>query len=256
MNPVKLYKELPKTNCKKCQYSTCMAFAVAVSKGDEQLDTCPFLDKEQVKELSAVIKTVDWRENLITSLMEDVQKIHLTETGPQIGATVKGENISLPLFGKNFLVTQKGDIIAEGLIKPWEKILILLYIKMQGSGEVSHKWVSFAELKGGFVKVEAIKKECEKPLSRLMEKNAEAVIRIFNHLGKDVSLEHKSDRAWIFNFLPKIPVMIQYWEAIEEFPPSVTILFDPSAVQFLDIESLVFLAEGFVNAVEDMLKDD
>ena len=256
MNPVQLYKELPKTNCRQCQYRTCMAFAVAVSKGDTELENCPFLDKNKVAELSASIKKVDWREDLIKSLQEEVKELDFNELAPGIGAAAEDDHISLTLFGRDFLIRHNGEITAEGPIKPWEKILILLYIKMQGREELTHNWVSFAELKGGFVKVEAIKKEGEKPLAQLLEKDAEKVISIFNRLGTDVSQEHKSERAWKFDFLPKIPVVIQYWEAVEDFPASVKMLFNPSAVNFLDIESLVFLAEGFVNAVDQMFETD
>lgn len=255
MNPIKLYKELPRTNCKKCNYLTCMAFSVAVAKGDAELESCPFLDKEKIEVLSASIKKVDWRENLITSLKEDIKKLNLEEVALGIGAQIHDNYISLSLFGRDFSIDNEGNITSAGKIKPWEKILILLYIKMQGHGDVSEKWVSFAELRGGFVKVEAIKKECEKPLSQLMEKEADAVISIFNHLGTDISQEYKSEGAWKIYVLPKIPVVIQYWEAVEEFPPSVKILFDHSAVDFLDIESLVFLSEGFVNEIEDKLSD-
>jgi len=35
-----IFKCLPGTNCKKCEYSTCMAFAAALSKGEAMLDQC------------------------------------------------------------------------------------------------------------------------------------------------------------------------------------------------------------------------
>ena len=36
-----IFKLLPRTNCKKCGFSTCMAFAGALSKGETDLDLCP-----------------------------------------------------------------------------------------------------------------------------------------------------------------------------------------------------------------------
>jgi len=35
-----IFKCLPATNCKKCTYATCMAFAAALSKGEAVLDQC------------------------------------------------------------------------------------------------------------------------------------------------------------------------------------------------------------------------
>jgi ArsR family metal-binding transcriptional regulator len=43
-----IFKCLPGTNCKKCDYATCMAFAAALSKGEAVLDQC--LDLEGFKE--------------------------------------------------------------------------------------------------------------------------------------------------------------------------------------------------------------
>ena len=40
---LKIYSLLPKTNCKKCGESSCMAFAGKLSKYDAQIDDCPLL---------------------------------------------------------------------------------------------------------------------------------------------------------------------------------------------------------------------
>jgi len=37
---IEIFKCLPGTNCKKCDYATCMAFAAALSKGEAVLDQC------------------------------------------------------------------------------------------------------------------------------------------------------------------------------------------------------------------------
>jgi hypothetical protein len=255
MNPVAIYKELPKTNCKKCGHSTCMAFSVAVAKGDEHYENCPFLEKAKIETLTQTIKKVDWRENLIKSLKEEIKAIDLKSIAPGIGAKTEEKGIKIFFLGRDFLVDLNLEISSEGSVTPWEKILLLLYIKMQGNVELAGKWVSFGELKGGYVKVEAIKKECEKPLTSLLKEQFTEVEQILKRLGAQDESGHISDRAWRLFILPKIPILIQYWASVEEFPPSVKILFDETAVSFLDIESLVFSGEGLVNKVEQLLKD-
>jgi len=39
-----VYKLLPRSNCGECGFSTCMAFAAALSKGEMELVRCPELD--------------------------------------------------------------------------------------------------------------------------------------------------------------------------------------------------------------------
>ena len=38
-----IYQSLPKTNCKKCGYPTCLAFAAALRSGEASLEQCPLL---------------------------------------------------------------------------------------------------------------------------------------------------------------------------------------------------------------------
>lgn len=53
-----IFKCLPGTNCKKCNYATCMAFAAALSKGEAALDQCLDLegfDKEKALRLKEML---------------------------------------------------------------------------------------------------------------------------------------------------------------------------------------------------------
>ena len=43
---MEIYQLLPKTNCKECNESTCMAFAVALLSGSRQYTECPPLIKD------------------------------------------------------------------------------------------------------------------------------------------------------------------------------------------------------------------
>jgi CO dehydrogenase/acetyl-CoA synthase gamma subunit (corrinoid Fe-S protein) len=41
---MELYRLLPRTNCKKCGYPTCMAFAADLREGKTELSCCPELN--------------------------------------------------------------------------------------------------------------------------------------------------------------------------------------------------------------------
>ena len=45
-NLMEVFKLLEKTNCKKCNKPTCLAFAAAVFQGQALLSDCPFIDKK------------------------------------------------------------------------------------------------------------------------------------------------------------------------------------------------------------------
>jgi len=44
MKALEIYKHLPKTNCKKCGYPTCLAFAMKLAIGKAEVEACPDLD--------------------------------------------------------------------------------------------------------------------------------------------------------------------------------------------------------------------
>ena len=46
MSPIEVYKLLPKTNCGKCGFPTCMAFAFKLVQGAVEVDKCPYLSDE------------------------------------------------------------------------------------------------------------------------------------------------------------------------------------------------------------------
>ena len=47
-NAMEIFQHLDKSNCRKCNEATCLAFASAVFTGTRRIDECPTLDKEIV----------------------------------------------------------------------------------------------------------------------------------------------------------------------------------------------------------------
>jgi len=47
-----IFKKLPKTNCKECNFPTCLAFAMKLAQGQANLDDCPYVSDEVRAELS------------------------------------------------------------------------------------------------------------------------------------------------------------------------------------------------------------
>ena len=54
-NTMDVFKLLPKTNCRKCNKPTCLAFAAAVFQGQTSLNECPFIDENTLNTYGAEI---------------------------------------------------------------------------------------------------------------------------------------------------------------------------------------------------------
>lgn len=250
INPLELYKKLPKKNCGKCRQKTCMPFALAVIKGDADLSECPDLTGDEIVTLKGSVITADWREDLILKLREEVKDIRFQDVAGGLGIKLKDSVLVLTCMGREFSISSDGEITTSGHITPWIKILILHYIRTSGSEQLTGKWVSYSELRAGMVKASSFERDAEIPLRELLDKDLFQVEMVLNRLGAEKREDFPTKNAWHLSLLPKVPVIILYWPEEDEFPSKVKILFDSTADRFLDAESLIFLLEGLVKNVE------
>ncbi|MGC8850516.1 MAG: (Fe-S)-binding protein, partial [Candidatus Bathyarchaeia archaeon] len=63
LNPIEVYKHLPKTNCKECGEQGCFPFAVKLANGEKTIQECPQIqqskyavNKEQLEKILRPIK--------------------------------------------------------------------------------------------------------------------------------------------------------------------------------------------------------
>ncbi|MHC1567058.1 MAG: (Fe-S)-binding protein [Candidatus Syntropharchaeia archaeon] len=54
-NPMEIYKFLPKTNCKECGESTCMAFAVKLLSAQVKIEDCTQLSEEDIEKIRKIV---------------------------------------------------------------------------------------------------------------------------------------------------------------------------------------------------------
>lgn len=256
MNPIELYKKLPKKNCGQCRQKTCMPFALSVLKGEADLSECPLLPSEEAESLNGSIIKSDWREELIIKLGQEIKGFDFAEAAASLGGELRGDSLFIKCLGREFIITPDGEVSTKGHITPWVKILLLYYIKYGGKGEPSGKWVSFSDLKAGLIKATAFKRDCEDPLKDVFDRDFEKASMALMRLGAERRECASSGFSWNLYLLPKIPVNILYWPKEEEFDSNLKIVFDSTADRFLDSESLVFLGEGLVKNVEIMMALD
>lgn len=250
MKSLDLYKKLPKKNCGKCSLKACMPFAVSVIKGDTPLEECPLLSPEEIDLLKPSLVQGDWREELILKLSGEVRTLSLADIAPGIGAEMQGSDLKLICFGREFFISPDGVIRTEGSMTPWIRILILHYIRTAGKEDLTGRWVSYGELRAGMVKYSSFVRECEDPLLELFRNSLEVSEEALLRLGAVRGEGFPTKDAWVLFLLPKVPVVILYWPDEDEFPSRLKVLFDSTADQFLDVESIMFLVEGLVKNME------
>jgi len=245
-----IYRILPQTNCSKCLLPSCLAFAAAVVAGSKRLEDCPDLSPETIAQFSAVHhKTTAVKieqAEFIDKLQKKMASVNLEAVAPQIGAMVTGDAIIINSMGKDFVFDRQGNMTSECHIIPWVQAPALSYITHKTHADISGKWISFREIKGGIEWNALFASRCENPLRKLADANPDLLNDLIDmFMGKQIDW-YEADIALILYPLPKIPILICYQAPEDDLESKLTILFDECCSANLHIKSIFTLCSGLV----------
>ena len=245
-----VYKILPQTNCGKCFLPSCLAFAAGIVAGSKKFNDCPDLDPERCAEFSAQFESPGSREitraEFIHKLKKKILSINFETVAPLIGATVKDGRIIINSMGKDFVFDQEGNMVSECHIIPWVQAPLLSYITYKTHGDITGKWISFREIKGGIEWQALFTSRCEEPLRKLADENPDLLNDLIDlFMGKTIDW-YEADIALILYPLPKIPILICYQAPEDDLESKLTIFFDECCSTNLHIKSIFTLSSGLV----------
>jgi hypothetical protein len=254
-SPMDVLKLLDKSNCKKCGKPTCLAFAAAVYKGEKSLDDCPQLDKEILERFGGKPEERMTYERQVEASVEEMKKkisdIDLASAAPRLGARFSDGKLTLKTLGKDFSVDSEGNLYSDIHIHTWIAIPVLTYI-IEGKGTPpTGKWVPLRELKNGMSWGPLFGQRGEKPLKKVADTYTdlfEDMIHLFS--GKQVEKQYDSDISLVLYPLPKVPMLICYWQPEEGLESSLHLFFDETAEENLNIESIYTLGTGLARMFE------
>lgn len=254
-NAMEIFKLLEKSNCKKCELPTCLAFAAAVFKGQKQLGDCPQLDRDIVRrhtrEPRRQSRIEADQEAAMSALKSKVAALDLEEAARRIGVPFGKNRLTLRIMGKNFSVDRKGNLYSDIHIHAWVAGPVLNYILYSKGIPEAEKWVPMRELPHGNDWAQFFEHRCAKPLKRVADTYPalfEDMVHLFD--GRKTSNHYQADISLVLRPLPKVPILICYWKPEEGLASSLNLFFDANAEQNLPIESIYTLGAGLVQMFE------
>ncbi|MGQ9703703.1 MAG: DUF3786 domain-containing protein, partial [Actinomycetota bacterium] len=155
-----------------------------------------------------------------------------------------GRVFVVPFFGERYTVSYpEGEVNREnGTAAGAREALIILHYLVQADGtQVRDQWVAYRDLPGARYHEPAFVAEVEGPLSRGLAGRLEALRKWAETTAREVELPGDVAAAW--DVLPRVPLLLVFNEADEEFPASARVFFDASAPNYLPTEDLSVLAE-------------
>ncbi|MDA8164854.1 MAG: DUF3786 domain-containing protein [Desulfobacteraceae bacterium] len=263
MNPFDILRLTPKSNCGRCGYPACLAFAAAVARDGEDPGRCPFLDRgrlaigkpsprtggEEAQELA-----------LVAHLREKVGPLDFATLAGPLGAAWQQESpdiLTFPYLGRQTTVG-KTAILIEGREPDDHRDQILLYNYVHGGGgrPPAGDWVGMESLPNSISKRRTLAVYCEERLARLFSgRPPDLLLMAARPLDPRRGGSGSAALDLVFPVLPIVPLEVLFWEAAPEdgFPAKVKVLFDRHVLDFLDLESLVFVAERLADRMGELV---
>jgi Domain of unknown function (DUF3786)/Putative Fe-S cluster len=262
ISALQLFKSLPRTNCGECGIPTCLAFATQVVVEGTDLSGCPYLSPEA----QALAETITMqqqngvgrkRDNFaiaLNFLEEKVAPLDFAALAAGLGADYGEENgrpyLKIRYFGREVKVFKDEVRYPPGIEEnPWDAILLYNYIASQGQRPPCGEWIKFQGLPNSVSKT--------KTLLRLQKQLAEAFngkIALLRQKalemgGKPVTVAQDADLQFLFQPLPRLPLLLVFHDAEpeENFEAEAHFLFDAQVMDYLDLESLLFLVERLLD---------
>lgn len=256
-NAMAVFSLLPKTNCKKCNETTCLAFASKVFLGQKKLNLCPFIDPDiladhdnQPPEESLLEQH---RKQMLEQLRQQIKACDLKTAAQRTGAVYHDGKLTFKIFGKPFSIDRDGNMSSDIHINPWITSTVMGYILACQGTELTGRWVPFRELDGGREKNGLFVQRSEKAFKKIADQYTglfEDLIHIFN--GDRTESLFESDISIVMSPLPRLPILVCYWKPDDGMPSDLHLFFDSSADQNAGVDIVYNIAAGIVVMFEKL----
>ena len=254
---MEVLKLLEKSNCRKCNEKTCMAFAAAVFKGERPLSDCPQIPPEIAQKYSGQpagrVNNDPEVDQQLAELRDKIVKTDLAEAAKRTAGVHKGNRLVLKIMGKDLAVDAAGNIYTDIHANPWITVPVYNYILYCKGAPVRGQWVPLRELPSGKDWYRLFGQRCEKPMKKIADAYPDLfvdLVDIFN--GESAGKHYQSDVSVVLHPLPLVPLLICYWRAEEGMGSELNLFFDASAEDNLGIDGIFALGTGITRMFEKL----
>ncbi len=149
----------------------------------------------------------------------------------------------LSLFDSPTVVTYPGlvgiDARTDGeLPLPFQAVLAY-YFRTSDGAPITGQWLSFADLPDGRTYNRAFQGYSGDELAKTFQLDIAAFRAACEKSGGVITII--GEAAYVFQALPRLPLLVNYWCGDEDFPSSCKILFDASASHYLPTDVCAIL---------------
>jgi hypothetical protein len=192
----------------------------------------------------------DVYEKVYQELLPRMAGVDLVSVSQALGLARDGDSVMIPCLGRRYLAGADGITAEDGeAVLITHRIVLAYYLLHGGRGEASGRFVPYRELPGGQDFARSLSQIVETPLAQSFSGRLEDLNKAAMSLGASKpETEINADAVFTFEALPKLPLMLTFYDADEDFPAEAKVFYDLTAPNFLDMECLAAL--GHMLALE------
>ena len=157
------------------------------------------------------------------------------------------EALRIDFLGDPHLV-RRDEVVAETGEPPsiWVKVFLMYYALHSTGATPSGQWKAFRDLPNTVSKYKSFEHSAER-LAEAFAGRRSDLAAAARQLGGEAVDGESADLAYIFQTLPRVRLMLLFWDGDEDFAARASILVDAGILDYLDRETTCFLAEAFAN---------
>ncbi|WLE96075.1 MAG: DUF3786 domain-containing protein [Candidatus Electrothrix communis] len=252
--PLEVYKLLNKSNCRKCMLPSCLAFAAAVIQGQKKLSDCPELDTRSISGEPAQRKNLeDGFQEKLHNLQQEAAKVDYARIAEKLGGKIQGDSLAVNCLGKDFIIDPSGAMTSECHRNQWVHLPLLSYI-VHGQGRaISGERLPFDQLQGAADWSRFFSHRCEEDMRKLIDSHTELFFELMQLFDAQPVSGSDADRCLLIHPMPKLPMIIHYWNADDDFASQLSIFFDCTAPDNINIEYIYTVTRGIVEMFRELI---
>ena len=183
-------------------------------------------------------------EKTYRDYIAQVAEIDFKPIEEKLRVHAEGNDVTIPLFGKSHKVLESGITDPSGNQHSLDICVILCkYLLLCPDVYPTEKeWVCFRDLKDSGPLTTYFANDVERAIATYFAGRLDDLKEASNTLdGYPPDIEVNYDLSMQFDALPRVPVMLLFNDADDEFPAKSSVLFERRAEKYLDAECLAMV---------------
>ncbi len=183
-------------------------------------------------------------EETYTNYLARIAELDFARIAGRLGAQLAGEELIIAFFGNSYRVSKQGLSDPSGK-RPDFSVCVVLFkylLLCPDHDPIEVDWVTFKDFKDAAPFAGAFVNYTEAPLADHFAGNLTRLKEAARTLGgQPPDVEFPYDLSLQFLALPKVPVLMLFNDADEEFAARCAVLFERRAEKYLDMECLAMV---------------